>query len=361
MKNVTGVVRADPRSVTRPYPATGSNPVPSRREFLVTVGGTAAAVAVGCRSGGGSGATAAPNAIPAGAAPNRLGPVGVGLFTLPKSLEKDFDGTLAMLSSLGYKEVEFFGPYPFSTYAAKAGWAETSKNLGFAGSGFFGRTARQVRESLDRNRLTSPSMHVDLDTLRDRTEQVGEAAHEIGWRYAGIASIPEDRRRTLDDYRRMADELNAIGQRAKPLGCKVLYHNHGYGLTPMDGQIAARVVFDRLDPSVVALEMDIFWTVAGGADPVELLDAYPRLYRLMHVKDMSRIGRFTRGGDMQDVMSLFPLMATAGAGVLELPRILGHARNNGVEHFYVEQDLAADPPAQLGASIRYLRDVALVT
>ena len=335
--------------------------MPSRREFLVTVGGTAAAVAVGCRSGGGSAPNVAAKANPAAASPDRLGPVGVGLFTLPKSLEKDLDGTFAMLSGLGYKEVEFFGPYPFSTDTAKAGWAEASKNLGFAGSGFFGRTARQVRESLDRHGLTSPSMHVELDTLRDRTEQIGEAAQEIGWRYAGIASIPEDRRRTLDDYRRMADELNAIGQRAKPLGFKVLYHNHGYGLTPMDGQIPARVVFDRLDPSVVALEMDVFWTVAGGADPVELLDAYPRLYRLMHVKDMSRIGRFTRGGDMQDVMSLFPLMATAGAGVLELPRILGHAKKNGVEHFYVEQDLAADPPTQLAASIRYLRTVALAT
>jgi hypothetical protein len=53
------------------------------------------------------------------------------------------------------------------------------------------------------------------------------------------------------------------------------------------------------------------------------------------------------------------LMTTAGAGVLDQPRILGHAERNGVEHFFVEQDLAADPAAQLGASIRYLRGVAL--
>ena len=336
--------------------------MPSRREFLVTAGGAAAVFTIGCRSGSAAaGAAAVPNAAPVANRSDRLGAVGVGLFTLPRSLEKDFDGTFAMLAGLGYKEVEFFGPYPFSTDAAKAGWAQEAKTLGFSGSGFFGRTARQVRESLDRHGLTSPSMHVEFDTLRDRTDQIGEAAHEIGWRYAGIASIPEDRRRTLDDYRRMADELNTIGQRAKSLGFKVLYHNHGYGLTPMEGEVPVRVLFDRLDPSVVALEMDIFWTVAGGADPVELLDAYPRLYRLMHVKDMSRIGRFTRGGDMQDVMGLFPLMTTAGAGVLELPRILGHAKRNGVEHFYVEQDLAADPPAQLGASIRYLRDVPLAT
>jgi len=324
----------------------------SRRNFLAVAGAAAAGLAAGYRT-----ATAATSASTE--KPDQLGRLGVGLFTLPKSLEKDFDGTLAMIAGLGYKEVELFGPYPFSVPATQEGWKQASKTLGFSGSGFFGKSARQVRASLDRNGLTSPSMHVDLDTLRDKLPQIGEAAHEIGWRYAGIASIPEDRRRTLDDYKKMADELNAIGARAKPMGFKVLYHNHGYGLKPLDGQIPARVLFDHLDPSVVALEMDIFWTVAGGADPVELLDAYPRLYHLMHVKDMTKQGRFTRGGDMQDIMGLFPLMATAGAGVLDLPRILGHARRNGVEHFYVEQDLAADPPAQLGASIRYLRGMTL--
>ena len=328
----------------------------NRRDFLAAAAAAAAGLAAGCRrcatpNGGAAAASAAPA--------DRLGPLGVGLFTLPKSLEQDFDGTLAMIAGLGYREVELFGPYPFSVPAAQEGWKAAGQMLGFSGSGFFGRTARQVRESLDRHGLTSPSMHVDLDTLRDRTEQVGEAAQVLGWRYAGIAQIPPERRRTLDDYRRMADELNAIGARARPMGFKVLYHNHGYGLTPLEGQLPARVLFDRLDPSVVALQMDVFWTVAGGADPVELLDAYPRLYRLMHVKDMSRQGRFTRGGDMQDVLALFPLMTPAGSGVLDLPRILAHARRAGVQHFYVEQDLAANPPEQLGASIRYLRGLTL--
>ena len=328
----------------------------NRRDFLATAAAAAAGLAAGCRRGATpNGGAAAASAAPA----DRLGPLGVGLFTLPKSLEQDFDGTLAMIAGLGYREVELFGPYPFSVPAAQEGWKAAGQMLGFSGSGFFGRTARQVRESLDRHGLTSPSMHVDLDTLRDRTEQVGEAAQVLGWRYAGIAQIPPERRRTLDDYRRMADELNAIGARARPMGFKVLYHNHGYGLTPLEGQLPARVLFDRLDPGVVALQMDVFWTVAGGADPVELLDAYPQLYRLMHVKDMSRQGRFTRGGDMQDVLALFPLMTPAGSGVLDLPRILAHARRAGVQHFYVEQDLAANPPEQLGASIRYLRGLTL--
>ena len=328
----------------------------SRREFLTAAG--AAGLAAACRAGAAAPGAAASSAGASGSA--RLGRIGVQLFSLPKLLAQDFEGTLRMLAGLGYQEVELFGPYPFSTDAAKAGWKAAEGMLGFSGSGYFGRTPQEVRRLLDANGLTAPAMHVELDTLRDRTEQVGEAARVLGHRYAGIAQIPPERRRTLDDYRRMADELNAIGARARPLGFKVLYHNHGYGFSPIDGQVPIRVLFDRLDPAVVALEMDLFWTVAAGADPVALLDAYPKLYRMMHVKDMSKQGRFAGdGNDQGQWFALFPLMTPAGSGVLDLPRVLSHARRAGVEHFFVEQDLAANPPEQLGASIRYLRGLDL--
>ena len=328
----------------------------SRRTFLAIASGSAAGLVLGCRTGA---TPATPEPGPS-TGPARLDRIGVQLFSLPKLLERDVDAALALLAGLGYQEVELFGPFPFSMPAVQEQWRALAPMLGFSGSGYFGLSAAQFRARLDAHGLTAPSMHVDLDTLRDRTEQAAEAAHTLGHRFAGLPAIPEERRRTLDDYRRMADELNAIGTRAKALGFKLLYHNHGYGFTPLDGQIPTRVLFDRLDPAVVALEMDIFWTVAGGADPVELLDAYPKLYRLMHVEDMSRQARFTQGGTMQDMMSLMPVMTPAGTGVLDLPRILGHAKQNGVEHFYVEQDLAADPPTQLGTGIRNLRAMTLV-
>ncbi|HKE90408.1 MAG TPA: sugar phosphate isomerase/epimerase [Gemmatimonadales bacterium] len=328
----------------------------TRRTFVAIAGSSAAGLMVGCHRG----AQVATQAPQASAGPSKLGRIGVQLFTMPKLVEQGVDAAFAMLAGLGYQEVELFGPFPYSVPAVQEQWRALAPRLGFSGSGYFGLTAAQFRARLDAHGLTAPSMHVDLDTLRDRTAQVAEDAHILGASYAGLPAIPEERRRTLDDYLRMADEMNAIGVRAKALGFKLLYHNHGYGFTPTDdGKIPTRVLFDRLDPSAVALEMDTFWTVAGGADPVELLDSYPRLYRLMHVKDMATQVRFKQGGTMDDWIALMPAITTDGSGVLDLPRILGHAKRNGVEHFYVEQDLAADPPAQLGTSIKNLRAMTL--
>ena len=281
--------------------------------------------------------------------------VGLGLFSIPHLLEEDFEGTMRLLADIGYKEIEIYGPYPFSVPAAHEGWAAITPQLGFSGSGYFGMEPEALRSLLDEVGLSVPSLHIDLGTLRERIDETGEAAQILGAKYAGIAAIPEEERATLDDYRRLADEFNEIGRRADERGFRFLYHNHGYGLTEMEGSIPINVMLERVDPAVVSLEMDIYWTVAGGADPVEYLQNWPDHYRLMHVKDMAELVRFEGNGDNpNEWMELFPFIASVGAGVLDIAAIVGEAKASGVEHFYVERDLAPDPMDMLQTSYDYL-------
>lgn len=344
-----------------------SGRVIDRRRFLVAGGVAAASLAAACagagegeRTGGDESATSSLGTGDSGVASNKLGAIGVQLFSIPRLLEQELDAGLALVAELGYREVELFGPYSFSTPAAIESWKAMGGRLGFSASGTYGLSPADFRAKLATHGLTAPSAHIELASLEQRPEQVGEAAQALGLRYLGISNIPAERRQTLDDYKRMADLFNAMGTRAKPYGFKVLYHNHGYGLAPLGGEIPFRVLMDRVDPAVFAAEMDLFWTTAGGADPVELLQAYPAHYRLMHVKDMKRQARFSGdGGDASQWMALFPEMTTAGNGVLELPRILGAAKRVGVEHFLVEQDLVEDARGALGASINYLKQVVL--
>ena len=94
--------------------------------------------------------------------------LGVGLFTIPTMVEKDFAGTMKVLAAIGYKEIETFGPYSWSAQAAQDRWRVTSQSLAFKGSGYFGLAPAAVRRILDDHGLTSPSMHTDLDSLRTR-------------------------------------------------------------------------------------------------------------------------------------------------------------------------------------------------
>lgn len=288
----------------------------------------------------------------------KLKRLGVQLFSIPKITEKDFAGTMQMIAQIGYKEIEFFGPYPFSAADDKMRWESVAPSLGFSGSGFFGLTVQQARKILDDNGLSAPSMHTAMATLHDAMGEMAEAAHILGTQYVVLPSAPTQP--DLDGYKSLADDFNKIGEEAHKRGIRFAYHNHGNGLKPINGTIPFDLILERTDPRYVFFQMDIYWMTAGGIDVSEYLDKYPGRFRLMHIKDMTKNVRFSGdGGDSQQWIDLFPYLANAGSGVLDLKKILSHATKSGVEHFIVERDLAPDPAGDLRASYSYLSGLVL--
>ena len=284
--------------------------------------------------------------------------IGVNLFSIPKLVEKDFAGVMQALAQMGYKKIEFYGPYPFSDSSDKERWASVASSLGFSGSGFYGLTVKQIKKILDDNGLSAPSIHTGLGTLHNAMGPMAEAAHILGTRYIVLplaASQPD-----LDGYKSQADDFNAIGREAQKQGLRFAYHNHGNGLKPIDGKIPFELVMEKTDPNLVFFQMDIYWMTAGGADVAKYLDQYAGRFKLMHVKDMAKEVRFSGdGGDSNQWIELFPYLADAGSGVLDLKKILSHARKAGVEHFIVERDLAPEGMKNLKSSQVYLSGLEL--
>jgi sugar phosphate isomerase/epimerase len=108
------------------------------------------------------------------------------------------------------------------------------------------------------------------------------------------------------------------------------------------------MLLKQTDPRLVYLQMDLFWTVAGGADPIKLFTENKGRYVMMHVKDMKSQARFSGdGGNAQQWMALFDQMTNVGEGVLDLKNILAVAKANGMEHFIIEQDIVKNPELAL--------------
>jgi len=289
-----------------------------------------------------------------------LNTIGVQLFSLPKLLEKDFNAGIKVIAEMGYKEIEMFGPFPFSVDTVRERWDSITPALGFSGSGYFGHTIQEVKTILEEHAVKVTSIHSDMETMQARMDEIGKAGDQLGFEYIGLPAIPEEKRNTLDDYKRVAEELNEIGEKAKKVGLKFAYHNHGYGLKEIDGQIPLDIIFDQTDPNLVFFELDIYWTVAGGGDPIHYLRSYPGRYHLMHIKDMTKKVRFSGdGGSPSQWMELFPYMTTVGNGVLDIASIISLGQKKGVQHFYVEQDMADNPEVALQKSFDYLKTIEL--
>jgi sugar phosphate isomerase/epimerase len=279
--------------------------------------------------------------------------IGVQLFSIPKLADEDFVGTMRMVAGLGYKEIEFFGPYPFSPQGEKDRWNAITPSLGFSGSGFFGLSAMKVKKILDENGLSTPSMHSGLPTLENNMGQLAEAAHLLGAKYVVLPSA--ETQATLDAYKSQADRFNKIGAEAKKHGVRFAYHNHGNGLKELDGAVPFDLIMKNTDPKSVFFQMDVYWMTAGGVDILDYLKKYKGRFRLMHVKDMAKPVRFSGdGGDSDQWISLFPFLEDAGSGVIDLKAIIPAAKKSGVEHFIVERDLAPQPEVNLRKSFEFL-------
>jgi sugar phosphate isomerase/epimerase len=280
----------------------------TRRNFLATLGVAALGIA--------SGDAAAASAI---AAPRRkLKRIGMQLYTVRGMMETDVPGTLAKVAAIGYKEVEF--------------------------AGYFGHTPAQIRELLRRNRLDSPSTHFDFVTLDTGWQQRLDDARKIGHRWAIIAFIPEELRpRTVDDWKRLAGRFNRAAAQAKSAGLRFAYHNHEFEIQKLGNVRPLDVLLQETDPSLVDFEMDLYWVVNAGGNPIEFFDRHPKRFKLFHVKDSA-------GPPDHKIVDV-------GKGTIDFRSIFARSDKAGVKHYFVEHDEPTDPIATLRNSYNYLQSL----
>jgi sugar phosphate isomerase/epimerase len=246
----------------------------------------------------------------------KLSRVGMQLYTVRRELEKDFEGTLGKVAALGYKEVEF--------------------------AGYFGHRPAEVRALLKRLKLDAPAAHMSLAELRGDLRPLLDAARTIGHKYLLVAWLPPEERKSLDNYRRLADLFNEAGARIGREGFQFAYHNHDFEFAPLEGKVPYDLLLERTDPRAVQLEMDLYWTVKGGASPVEYFERHPGRFPLLHVKDMDSTPR--------------RFFADVGRGVIDFKTIFARSGKAGVRHYFVENDEPAGSPFEsLRVSFDYLR------
>lgn len=270
-----------------------------RRDFLTTTG----AIALGsllppaCRTAHGA----------------KLEKIGIQLYTVRDQMKDDFEGTLARIAQIGYKEVEF--------------------------AGYFNRAPADVRAVLDRNGLAAPATHMMAENA-DGWKKAFDTAKAVGHEYVVAPWIPQEKRMTLDGWKRIAEEFNRVGQIATDAGLQFAYHNHDFEFPKMEGQIPYDVLLQNTDSKLVQLEIDLYWITKGGQDPLAYFARWPGRIPLVHVKD-------SMGGPEHK-------MVDVGQGKIEWKRIFAKRAQAGIKHFFVEHDQPPQPFDDIAASYKYL-------
>jgi sugar phosphate isomerase/epimerase len=269
-----------------------------------------------------------PAAAAADPVSNFKGPVGLQLYSLREQLAGDVPGTLAEVKGFGIRNVELAGTY--------------------------GLTPEKFKAQLDANDLKAVSGHFSFDSFRTNVDGIIRDAKALGLEYVGCAWIPHDDKKPFDEKtcRVAIAVFNQAGETLAKAGLKFFYHVHGYEFQPYKQGTLLDLIMTETNPKFVNFQMDVFWIVHPGQDPVKLLEKYGRRWQLMHVKGMRNgtpTGLLTGHTDVANDVAV-------GTGKIDYPPILRAAQKNGVKWYFIE-DESPSSEKQIPESLHYLLTV----
>ncbi len=281
----------------------------SRKQFLISSGITVAGTMLGA------------DVFAKGFNKNRIG---LQLYSLRDEIPiSGLKGVFNKIAAAGYNSVEMYG---FNVKDA-----------------FFKNSAKEVAALLKSSKLISPSGHYQLDLFDNDGQQTIDAAKELGHKYIVIPYLPEPIRKSLDDYKVIAERVNKAALLCKKNNIKLAYHNHDFEFTKYEGGVCGYdILLKECDKTLVNFEMDLFWVVMAGHDPIELFKQHPGRFKMWHVKDMDK----SRPKQQTEV----------GSGSINFKPIFAKAKLSGMEYFYVEQEnLLVPGDENIRKSIKYLK------
>ena len=206
---------------------------------------------------------------------------------------------------------------------AKTGFAEVE---GFGGAY---ASPKALRLGLDRNGLTMPTGHFDIEMLEGGRSQVLALAKLFGMQQIYAPHIPaEQRPKTVAGYRKLGKRLGAIGEWARGEGYGFGWHNHDFEFVKLPtGEFPHDIIFDAAP--MLDWECDVAWIARGGNNPIPWIKKYAGRITSVHVKDIAPKGQNLDEEGWADL----------GQGTVNWPGVFKALKTSRAMHYVVEHDL----------------------
>ena len=293
----------------------------NRRLFLKAAGftslGAVAYPLVSCKTGNENASDSDSTALADNTSGAKISNFGIQLYSVRDIIGADPKGVIKQIADMGYQEIE-----------------------GYQGDQgvFWGMGPREFKDYVDGLGMKIVSTHAD--TTKDLAKLANDCA-EAGLTYVLQPYIGPQK--SIDEWKKRAEEFNERGEICNQAGVKFGYHNHAYSFEELDGQIPQEILLDNTDPAKVVYELDLCWIAAAGKDIEAHLQKYAGRYDLCHVKDLVREPE--------------PHSTDLGKGIIDFSKVLKAAQETGVKHYIVEQEEYPESVmASLAHDAKYMKE-----
>ncbi len=248
--------------------------------------------------------------------------IGLQLYSIRDSIMRDVPGAIAKVARMGY------------TFCEPAGYGDGK---------FYGMEPADFKTLCEKNKLPVLSSHTgqalpdsaNWDKVMAWWDKCIDDHAAVGAKFLVQPFMGREAYQSLDTLKKYCDYFNLIGEKCNAKGIRFGYHNHDKELsTKLDGQTIYDFMLANTDPSKVMFEMDLYWTVMGGANPVDYFAKYPGRFELWHIKDKAELG---------------------ASGMMDFAKIWAAARQSGMQYGIVEvEEYNYDEFTSCKKSIDYL-------
>ena len=231
------------------------------------------------------------------------------LYSLRDDIKADYNATIDSVSKVGFTGIEAAGYNDGMFYGmTPADFKQSIENAGM-----------EVLSSHAGRPLADPAADTDWDATWAWWDTAIQAHKDAGMEYIVTAWIPTPK--TLVDLQAYCDYFNEIGEKANAAGMKFGYHNHAFEFEEVEGELMYDYMLENTDPSKVFFQMDVYWVIEGGHDPVDYFNRYPDRFELLHIKDELELGRSGK----VDFANIYNNVDTSGAKymIVEVERYTG--------------------------------------
>lgn len=272
--------------------------------------------------------------------------VGLQLYSIRDEMERDMEATLAKVKEMGYDYLEF--------------------------AGFYGRTAEEIRELLEKHELECVSVHLPYEVFFENGDNMVKFLKTIGAKYSAVPWMDIEKHAGSERFKETKEDFIKVGQMLRDSGITLLYHNHEFEFKKYEDKYLLDWLFESIPEDLLQTQIDTCWVNYAGVDPVEYINKYSGRAPIIHLKDfvcknknngsvyslIDSEGKTDKDPSREDNgFEYRPL----GEGVQDIPAILEAAKEAGTTYIIVEQDesTTCSPLEAARRSREYLKTLGL--
>lgn len=228
--------------------------------------------------------------------------VGLQLWSVRNDIKTNPDSVIRAIGDMGYGFVE------------AAGYAD-GKFYGYSPDSFANLVKQSGMKFLSSHAGYNAPDSVNMEETMAWWDQCIAAHKKAGVEYIVQPSMEHAVYDSLELLQRYCDYFNTIGEKCNAAGIRFGYHNHSGEFKKLQGNVIYDYMLNNTDPEKVFFEMDLYWAVEGGVNPIDYFNKYPGRFELWHVKDKEEVG---------------------ASGTMDFQGIFAEKEKSGMKYYIVE-------------------------